>query len=243
MKALSRLLGAAVALLLVAGVVGAVTMRPRAGPTAGLPGTTTTLGRSTTPTTTVARPVTTTVPGPPGPTSAALAEHLLVPNDLGGFVRPYPAAGAALLASAPCLAGLAASPAQDGRALTGLFGGYGEGLPVIVEVVSSYPGGEAGAVYRRLASALLACKTLVVSFDGQTVRVSMARSSISLFDEASTVIQGHFTANGRAQQVGVAVALRGQTILGLVYIDAVPPAFPILGDLQSTLVTAAGKMA
>jgi hypothetical protein len=172
-----------------------------------------------------------------------LGANLLVPTDLGGFYAVRPDVGAALLDSAPCLAGLSPSPSQSGRAVTGLVGpDYGP-VPEILEVVMSYPGSAANGVYQSLTTAMQACSSFAVSLAGTAVRVPIASESMPTLGDRSAAWQGQFTIGGRTQQLGVAVALSGQKVFCVMFIDTVPRSNAIYGDLASTVSAAIGKEA
>ncbi|HEY3810417.1 MAG TPA: hypothetical protein VGL49_03200 [Acidimicrobiales bacterium] len=250
MRASHRWILALAAGIVVAGVVGvAVHHAPAAGsPGRASPAPTTKAATATSrpatshPSTTTPAPPPTVVAAPPA-TSAALAANVLIPTDLGGFYSVSVAAANALLDSAPCLAGLAPSAAQTGRAVTGLLGPDAGSAPDITEVVISYPGATAAAVYRSLTAAIQACPNFGLSIGGTPVDVPMAAGNMPTAGDASSVYQGQFLLRGRRQQLGIAFVLAGRIVLTIVYIDTVPPSNTLFGDLPSTVSAALRKEA
>jgi hypothetical protein len=194
----------------------------------------------------------TAAPGLPGaqstptataPGSAELQAALLSPADLGGFVRPLsPEAASEVFSSAPCFSDLSVSMPSS-TVETALAGAAGPGLPLVVEWLGSYPGGQADRAYAAAATALRACGHFRVDVEGVARSVDVTRSDLGPFAMPSVVMRGRFAADGGTEQVGVAVVRSGQVVLALVYVDGVPPVYPVFGNLQSTLVTAAGKLA
>src|SRR5579875_2503168 len=115
MPGLHRWLASFCVALLAAGAVGVATHRDRdtaAGRRPASPAGTAIPGSVPVPTTTLG----------PVARSASLSAAMLTSTDVGGRYRTDPAAAAALVASAPCLAGLEPSPFQAGRADTALLG-------------------------------------------------------------------------------------------------------------------------
>lgn len=196
---------------------------------------------------TAAKPPPTTAPpttaGQPGTSSATLAANLLTPTDLGGFYAARPDAANAFLASAPCLAGLAPAPAQSGRAVTGLLGPDAGSVPDITEVVLSYPGATAAAVYRSLVAAMQACPSFAMSLGGAEVRVPLGAAHLPAVGDADSAYQGQFHLYGRTEQLGLELVLAGHNILAISYVDTVPASNALFGDLPSTVSAAIGKEA
>jgi hypothetical protein len=182
-------------------------------------------------------------PTQPGNSSTDLAANLLTPTDMGGYFHPVLSAATALLDTAPCLAGLAASPAQSGQAVTGLLGPDEASLPEIVEVVASYPGSKATAVFDALQATMRACHTFTGVLAASQVQVPMAAASIPPLADGSSAFQGQFNQTGRKELLGVGLAVSGQDVFCLVYLDVQPPANPIFGGLDATLSAAIGKEA
>jgi len=232
--------------IVVAGLVGVAVHHPPAHhsdavttgghPSAGPP----TTARHPSPAST-APPATTA--GPPGASSATLAANLLTPTDLGGFYAPNLEAADDFLDSAPCLAGTLPAPSQSGRALTGLLGPNRGSVPDITEVVLSYPGSRATAVYRSLTAAMQACSSFAMSLGGTALRVPIAAGSMAAVGDASSEYQGDFDVDGRTEQIGIAIVLSGQNVFAVTFVDTVPPSNAILGNLPSTVSAAIGKEA
>jgi hypothetical protein len=232
--------------IVVAGVVGIAIHRQPAAGSAGRPAPPSARSAPTTlrhRTTVATRAAPTTTVGVPGTGSAALTANLLDPTDLGGFYAVSASAANALLDSAPCLAGLAPSAAQSGRAVTGLLGPDAGSVPDITEVVISYPGATAGAVYRSLTATLQACPAFGVAVGGTRVAVPLAAANLPAVGDASRLYQGEFHLNGRREQLGIAMVLAGRNVLTIAYIDTVPPSNALFGDLPSTVSAAFGKEA
>ncbi len=242
MRASYRWILALAAGIVIAGVVGvAIHRQPATGSAAPPVPTTVPPAPTTLPHPTTAAPSTTV--GVPGTGSAALAANLLVPTDLGGFYAVSASAANALLDSAPCLAGLAPSAAQSGRAVTGLLGPDAGSVPDITEVVISYPGAAAGAVYRSLTATLQACPTFGLAVGGTRVTVPLAAANLPAVGDASSLYQGQFQLDGRREQLGIGMVLAGHNVLTITYIDTVPPSNALFGDLPSTVSAALGKEA
>ena len=226
---------AVAAATVVAGIAGAATISP------GHP----TSARGSAPTTTspasVVTPPATTVPGGPGPTSAALAAGMLAPVDLGGFYRVNDPYASNVLSTAPCLAGVGPSQAQSGRAIVGLIvpGGH----PAITEVAASYPGSAAEQVYQSVNQALAACTAFSVNLAGSVVTVPVSRQNLPPVGDASSAFGGTFTNSGRTETLQLEVVLDGKIVLVVVYVDTVPASNAIYGDLPSTVGAAIGKLA
>ncbi|HET9691166.1 MAG TPA: hypothetical protein VFP61_08430 [Acidimicrobiales bacterium] len=182
-------------------------------------------------------------PQPATPSAAALAAALVTPDDLGGYVvRRQPALALQILTSAPCVAGLVRGGASASAA-TALIGTTGPGLPTVVEWLGAFPGTAARAAFSAASAELLACPSFAVQVEGGAQVARVARSTVGPYDIASAVVRGTFTAGGRPQQLGVAVVRSHQVVMALVYVDGVTPVHPTFGDLRSTLVTCAGKLA
>lgn len=188
----------------------------------------------------------TTPPPPPTPapaTSAQLEAGLITPTDMGGYYRVHPGAAEALLDSSACLASLQPSPAQAGRAVTGLLGPDLYSLPAIVEVVDSYRGASPAAVYRSVVAALGSCRTLSFAFGGQRVSAPLAPLALAPVGQADAAWAGRFSYSGATLAVQLGVDLDGQDVVSVVFIDRVPPLDAIMGNFPSTLSLALGKLA
>jgi hypothetical protein len=230
--ALPRLLVAVAAALLAAGVVGLATHHS---------GATRAVEAGATPST---RPTgVTATTGAPGPGTALLTAGLVTPTDMGGYYRVVPAAAASLLDSAPCLAAVQPSPAQNGRALTALLGPNRHSVPYLVEDVASYPGARSGAVYRSVVTSIDACPSLTFGFDGAAVTVRIAASSIPPVGDADQVWAGSFAAAGASFTFQLGAVLDGPAVLAVIWIDSVPPSPAIEGNFTSTVSLAIGKLA
>ena len=179
----------------------------------------------------------------PGATSQALAADLITPTDLGGFYRVNPAAGVALVRSAPCIAGLGPSPTQNGNASAGLVGPDAGGLPFITEILSSYPRGTATAVYQQVETALRSCPNFTANIEGTQEHVALSEGNLQPVGDASSEFEGSFNAGGRAEKLQVGLALSGQNVVCIVWVAAAAGYNPIYGDLPSTLSAAIGKAA
>lgn len=184
----------------------------------------------------------TTAPAGPGPSSQALAANLLAPPDLGGFYRVNPAVGAALIRSAPCVAGLGPSQAQSGSASVGLVGPDAGGLPFITEIVASYPGSAASGVYQQVEAALMSCTNFAANVEGTQEHVPLVEGNLQPVGDASSEFEGSFNAAGRAERLQVGLALSSQDVVCVVWVAAAGYN-PIYGDLPSTLSAAIGKLA
>ncbi|HEX4865596.1 MAG TPA: hypothetical protein VFV02_16120 [Acidimicrobiales bacterium] len=197
-----------------------------------------------TPATSVSPRSTTTAPAAgPGPSSQALAANLLAPTDLGGFYRVNPAVGAALIRSAPCIAGLGPSRAQTGSASVGLVGPDAGGLPFITEIVASYPGSTASGVYQQVETALASCANFAANIEGTQEHVPLVEGNLQPVGDASSEFEGSFNAAGRAERLQVGLALSSQDVVCVVWVAAAAGDNPIYGDLPSTLSAAIGKLA
>jgi hypothetical protein len=227
--------------IVVAGLVGVAAHTTPAHRPAGTTSRPPSTNRSTT-----TRPPPTTAPEPAGASSAVLAANLLTPTDLGGFYTPDPEAAAAFLDSAPCLAGLLPAPSQSGRAVTGLVvvSNLGQ-VPDVTEVVLSYPGSTAAAVYRSLTATMADCLLFAVSLDGTQLRISLGAGSMPAVGDASSLYQGQFQLDGLTEQLGLAFVLDGQEVFAVAFLGRVPvpPSDAIMGDLPSTVSAAIGKEA
>ena len=166
---------------------------------------------------------------------------MLAPVDLGGFYRVNNPYAEGVLSTAPCLAGAAPSPAQNGRAVVGLMvpGGH----PAVAEVAASYPGATAVQVYHSINESLAACTAFPVDLSGVTVTVHMTAQNLPEVADASSAYGGTFNASGRTQSLQVEVVLDRKIVVVVVYVDNVPASNPIYGDLQSTAAAAVGKLA
>ena len=223
--------------IVAAGTVGvAIHQAPRSHQGAA----TTTLAPSTTVQSTT---TTTSVPAGPGQSSQTLTSNLLVPTDLGGFYRINPSAGLSTFRSAPCLAGLGPSPSQSGSAAQGLVGPDAGGLPFITEIVGSYPGSTAAAVYQQVVNSLRSCPTFSASIEGTEQHVALAEGNSQQVGDASSEFEGAFNTAGRAEKLQVGLALSGQKVICVVWVAVTSGYNPIYGDLPSTLSAAIGKLA
>lgn len=219
-----------------AGIVGVVT---HTAPTRTPVATATTVP----PSTSVPPSTTTTTVAGPGENSQTLASNLLVPTDLGGFYRVNPAQGTSLFRSAPCLAGLGPSPSQSGSAIQGLIGPDAGGLPFITEIVGSYPGSTAAAVYQQVTAALQSCPTFSVNVEGAGQHVPLSEGNLQQVGDASSEFEGRFSTAGRAERLQVGLALSSQNVICVVWVANTAGYNPIYGDLPSTLSAAIGKLA
>ncbi len=235
MWGLDRWLRAACVALLAAGAAGAVTHRSPAGHTDAA-------GRSASSPAAGSAPAT-SLPSGPVPGSAALASGMITPAEMGGHYRADAGQAAAVLDSAPCLAGLQPSARQAGRAATALLGPDPHAVPTIVELAASYPGSEAGAVYQDVVAAVGACPAFDFAFGGSPVSVPLTPGTIPPVGVADQVWSGDFTYSGSPLRLQVAVVLDGQTVLALLWVDSVPPAAAVPGGFTSTLSAALGKLA
>lgn len=235
MRKAERLLLAAVAVILAAGIAGSVTVGGPGAPSRAR------AGATTVPQATTAPPTSAPGPGSPGPSTAALTSGMLAPVDLGGFYRFNQAYASTVLTTAPCLAGVGPSQSQSGRAYVGLMvpGGH----PAVAEVAASYPGSTAEQVYQSVNTALAACTSFAVDLDGAGVRVQMSHRDIQAVGDASAAYGGTFTSSGRTDSLEIGVVLDGKIVLLVVYVDTVPPSNAIYGDLPSTVGAAIGKLA
>lgn len=235
MSVLERLLGGAVAALLVAGTaasVGGVGHRaPR--PASAVAPTTTAAGTASPP----------AASGPPGPASDQLRSGLITPTDMGGYYRVDEASATALLDSAGCLAVLQPAAGQSGRAVTGLLGPDANSVPTVVEVVASYPGSVAADVYRNVVAAIGGCPSLAFTFGGTPVRAPITAGSIPPVGDSVHVWSGRFDIGSLAFSVQVGAVLAGRTVIGLIWIDRVPPSAAVMGNFTSTVSLAIGKLA
>lgn len=168
---------------------------------------------------------------------------MITPTDMGGYYRIDPASAAAILDSAPCLAGLAGSPSQAGRADTALLGPDLHSLPTIVEVAASYPGQEPAAVYRQVVTAVAACPSFHLTFGGTPLAVPLQAISIPPVGLADDTWAGTAAYAGGNLRLEVGVVLVGHTLVALMWIDSVPPSAAIMGDFTSTLSAVLGKLA
>lgn len=184
---------------------------------------------------------TTTRPAVVPPDSFALSRGLVTPSDMGGYYRVEPDSATALVDSAPCLAALAPSPSQAGRAVTGLLGPDSHSLPFMAEVVSSYT--TAPAVYRSVAASLGMCSNLAFSFGGIRAVASLRPLPLDPVGQADSAWQGEFSVGGAQFTLQVGVVLYGSAVLAVIWIDSVPPSDPVMGSFTSTLSVAIGKLA
>lgn len=241
MRPVERVLLAMAAAVLAAGVAGSVTVG-KSPATRGSTSPPTTVGGTTTaPPATTAPGTTAPGPGGAGPDSAALSAGMLAPVDLGGFYRVNDPYASTVLSTAPCLAGVGPSQAQNGRAFVGLVvpGGH----PAITEVAASYPGSSAEQVFHSVSDALAACTTLSANLKGEQVNVRLSAQSNPPVGDASSSYGGTFSAGGRNWSLQLEVVLDGKIVLLVVYVDTVPPSNAIYGDLPSTVGAAIGKLA
>jgi hypothetical protein len=190
-----------------------------------------------------ARPEPTSPSGPAPPTTGALESALITPTDMGGYYRVDPAAAETILDSSACLAPFQPSPAQAGRAVTGLLGPDRFSLPTIVEVLGSYRASAAYAVYRSVEAVLASCSTLSFDFGGSRVSAELSPLALAPLGQADGAWSGTFAYSGTSLQVQLGAALDGQTVVGVAFITTVPPENPIMGDFPSTLSLALGKLA
>ena len=191
-------------------------------------------------------PDSTTVPeagGPPGPGTADLENGLVTPTDMGGYYRVDPASATAVLDSSPCLAVFQASVAQSGRAVTALLGPNAHSVPMFVEVVQSYPGATAADVYRNIVTALGGCPQLGFDFGGGMVQAPVSHVAIPPVGDSDHVWSGTFEYSGQSFSAEIGVVLTGRSVLGLLWVDTVPPSPAIMGNFTSTLSLAIGKLA
>lgn len=202
-------------------------------------------------TTVPAHPVATTPPvstttdaaSPAGPDTGYLEANMLTPTDMGGYYQIVPSNATDLLASAPCLAALQPAPDQSGRSTTALVGPDLYGLPAIVEVVQSYPGAAAAAVYQAMAGAISSCPSFSLDFDGTHEEVTLQTAVIPPVGDRDQVWQGTFTYGARSVLLQIGVALSSQEVVAMVYLDSVPASAAIMGTFPSTLSAAIGKLA
>lgn len=198
-------------------------------------------------TTTVPGPATTTATapagGPPGPGTGDLENGLVTPTDMGGYYRVDAASATTVLDSAPCLAVFQASPAQSGRAVTALIGPDAHSVPMFVEVVQSYPGAVAADVYRNVVTAVSGCPELGFDFGGTPVRAPITPLAIPPVGDSDHVWSGNFSYSGQTFSAQLGVVLTGRTVLGLLWVDTVPPSAAVMGNFTSTLSLAIGKLA
>lgn len=228
--------------VLAAGVAGSVTVGKSPSAKMSHPPTTT-KGTPTTvaPPGSTGAPTTAPGPGSPGPDSAALTAGMLAPVDLGGFYRVNDPYASTVLSTAPCLAGVGPSQAQNGRAFIGLVvpGGH----PAITEVAASYPGSSAEQVFHSVNDALNACTTFSANVEGEQAHVQLSPRNNPAVGDASSSYGGTFSAGGRSWSLQLEVVLDGKIVLLVVYVDTVPPSNAIYGDLPSTVGAAIGKLA
>lgn len=235
MRTAERLLVGATVAILAAGVAGSFTVGSSGAPRDSL------VGPASIPTTTTAPTSTASAPDTPGPSTAALTAGMLAPIDLGGFYRVDQAYASTVLTTAPCLAGMAPSQSQSGRAYVGLM--VPAGHPAVTEVAASYPGSTAEQVYQSVKAVLAACSGFAVDLDGAGVRVQISHQDIQAVGDASAAYGGTFPVGGRTESLQVAVVLDGKIVLVVVYVDTVPASNAIYGDLPSTVEAAIGKLA
>lgn len=239
MTALIRLLGALSVALLAAGVWGVAVHHParhlHGGSAAAGSVATAGAGRA------AAGPP---AAGLPGPGSASLQAGLIVPQDMGGYYSTSSAAAATFLDSAPCLASLQPSPAEDGRAATALLNLEDSGsVPVIVEEVASYPGSEATGVYGAVTSALGTCPAFSFAFNGAHLSTSLTTSTIPPVGDADRVWTATFSSGGASYVLQLGVVLDGQQVLVVVWIDSAARSNAIMGSFASTVSLAIGELA
>ncbi len=190
----------------------------------------------------------TTVPPPTTvPTaavSAALEADLLVPADEGGFYRVQPSIGQSDLGGSSCLATLAHQPGQVGTALSYLEGPNEDGLPGILELLTSYRGAGAARAFRADMADLAGCAHLVTTLDGGgRVDTHLAPVTLPALGEGDFADKGAFSVGGVDQTITVAVVRRDPVVLTMVYLDSVPPADALYDNFVSALVTSFGKLA
>lgn len=254
MSVLQRVLAAAVAVELLAGIVAIGTrnrwddhLRGRGPASPDLAagagsGATTVL---TLPTSTLA---TSDRRATPGPGTSYLSANLIDPTDMGGYYQVSTKAASTFLGSAPCLASLQPGHSQDGHSQDGhaaevLYGPDLYSVPEMVEVVSSYPSSSATAAYRDVAGSIGGCRPLSFDFGGSRVGATLTAGSIPPVGNADRVWSGRFTYQGRSMSVQLGVVLAGQTVISIVWIDTVPGSDPIMGNFVSTISVAIGKLA
>lgn len=243
MRPVERALLATATAVLAAGVAGSVTIGTSSPAEGSHSPPATTKGTATTATSPSATGAPTTAPGPgsPGPDSAALAAGMLAPVDLGGFYRVNDPYASTVLSTAPCLAGVGPSQAQNGRAFIGLVvpGGH----PAVTEVAASYPGSSAEQVFHSVNDALTACTTFSANLAGDQAHVQLSAQSNPQVGDESSSYGGSFNAGGRNWSLQLEVVLDGKIVLLVVYVDTIPPSNAIYGDLPSTVGAAIGKLA
>ena len=181
--------------------------------------------------------------GPPGPGTADLENGLVTPTDMGGYYRVDSASATAVLDSSPCLAVFQAAAAQSGRAVTALLGPNAHSVPMLVEVVQSYPGATAADVYRNIVTALGGCPQLGFDFGGGMVQAPLSHVAIPPVGDSDQVWSGTFDFSGQSFSAEIGVVLTGRSVLGLLWVDTVPPSPAIMGNFTSTLSLAIGKLA
>ncbi|HET9076337.1 MAG TPA: hypothetical protein VFN68_05355 [Acidimicrobiales bacterium] len=235
MPGLHRWLASCCAALLAAGAVGVATHRGPGAPAGRPAGTTVPAAPAGT------TPVPTTTLGPVAG-SAALSARLIGPGDLGGHYTADPGAAAAVLASAPCLAGLEPSPSQAGRAATALLGPGAHSLPAVVELAASYSGREPAAIYQQVVAAVSACPAFGLGFGGATLSVPLTPSALPPVGVADSAWAGMVPFAGSNLAVQLAVVLDGHTVLGLLRLGPGPVPAAGSGGFAAALATAVGKL-
>jgi hypothetical protein len=243
------------AALLAAGIAAAVLV---GGRTPTSPSTTGATVPSTAPTGTTTVPAGTLAPGPTPttvpvtipatttgqtPSSSTLADDLLAFADLGGFYNTVPSDSARQLASSTCLNQL--GPAGAASSAQTYFAGPAAGsLPAINEVLAGYNGIDAGQAYARDVATLQHCTPLTLTLDGVPVSVTLAPDADVLpVGDAESAFTGTTTVAGRTEAVSVAVVLRSQVVVLVIYVDTMPASNAIYGDFPSTIAAAVGKLA
>jgi hypothetical protein len=242
--------------LLAAGIVAAILVGGRSTSPPATPGTAVPVASPTTAPTAPTRslapgPAPTTVPEVtipatttgPTPSSSTLSGDLLAFADLGGFYDTVPTDSAMQLASSTCLTEL--GPAGAASSAQTYFAGPAAGsLPAINEVLAGYDGTAAARAYTRDVGILGHCTPLTLTLDGTAASVTLAADTDVLpVGDAESAFTGNTTVAGRTEAVSVAVVLRSQVVVLIVYVDTVPASNAIYGDFPSTIAAAVGKLA
>jgi hypothetical protein len=163
---------------------------------------------------------------------------------MGGYYSIDASAATVFLDSAPCLASLQPSPAQNGRAVTALLNRQDAvSVPEIFEEVASYPGSGARAVFTAVGAALAACPRFRFEFNGTAVSAPLATMSIPPVGDTDQAWTANFTAGGASYQAQIGVVLDGRQVLVVAWIDTSAGSDPIMGSFASTLSLAIGKLA
>jgi hypothetical protein len=183
-----------------------------------------------------------TTPSGPTPSSSTLSGDLLAFADLGGFYDTVPSDSEAQLASSTCLTQL--TPAGAASSAQTYFAGPASGsLPAINEVMAGYDGASAGQAFARDVATLQHCTPFTLTLDGTPASVTLAANTDVLpVGDAESAFSGTTTVAGRTEAVSVAVVLRSQVVVVVVYVDTVPASNAIYGDFRSTIAAALGKL-